>query len=517
MTPPGSQNAPRDALDFAAPARYETLARIGRGGMAEVLLAATRANGVVKLSVLKCLWPELAEDTDFVEMFLDEARLCARLSHPNVVQTHEIVQHEGRLALAMEYLDGQALTSVLTRLGGAPELTLPMRLRIISSVLAGLDYAHKLTDFDGTPLEVVHRDVSPHNVIVTYDGHVKLLDFGVAKTLAASHQTRPGGIKGKLAYLAPEAVRGDRVDRRADIFSVGVMLWEILAGRRLWGRKSEGVSGAWRLAAGELAPELPAELEIPRELRAICARALSTDPEARYRTAAQLGAALEDVGVDASESDARRLGRLVSDTFPAERAQRRALVEFHLRPASSGERGATFDYDEFEISLLGDTSVHTRDVAVDVVSNDAAPDAYPLSETSTAYAFIAKTTIAPPHRLGRRLGATGAVAALALAAGLYLGHRAPTLTWLRATPASVSATSVLAAPQPRLELPPVGAADTSIGIAPMPEAHESQASANRERRERHARRARALDLLSDDVLGLDGEPLAQGPTGSLRD
>ncbi len=511
MLPPDSQNALQAALDYAAPGRYETLARIGRGGMAEVLLAATRANGVVKLSVLKCLWPELAEDTDFVEMFLDEARLCARLGHPNVVQTHEIVQHEGRLALAMEYLDGQPLTSVLGRLGGAPELTLPMRLRIISSVLAGLDYAHKLTDFDGTPLEVVHRDVSPHNVFVTYDGHVKLLDFGVAKTLAASHQTRPGGIKGKLAYLAPESIRGDRVDRRADIFSVGVMLWEILAGRRLWGRKSEGVSGAWRLAAGETAPELPAELEIPRELRTIVARALSTDPEARYRTAAQLGAALEDVGVDASESDARRLGRLVSETFAAERAQRRALVEFHLRPASSAERGATFDYDSFEISLLGDTAVHTRNV--EPAMDDHA--AFPLSETSTAYAFIATTTIAPPRRVGRVLGATVLVAAVALASGIYLGHHAP--SWPLRSTWSASPAAVGAVPQPRRELPPVGAADTSIVIAPLPESHESQASANRERRERHARRARALDLLSDDVLGLDGEPLAQGATGSLRD
>src|SRR5262249_29472179 len=186
---------------------------------------------------------------EFIAMFLDEARLSARLHHPNVVQTYEVVRHEGRLAIAMEYLHGQPLKAVLGRLGGARALALPTRLRLVTSVLAGLEYAHGLADFDGRPLEVVHRDVSPHNVIVTYDGHVKLLDFGVAKTLAACHQTRPGGVKGKLTYLAPEAVRGERVDRRADVFSVGVMLWEILAGRRMWGRNSEGVSGAWRLAA----------------------------------------------------------------------------------------------------------------------------------------------------------------------------------------------------------------------------------------------------------------------------
>ena len=346
--------------DSSTPVPYETLARIGRGGMAEVLLAATRSSGVVKLSVLKCLWPELAEDPDFVEMFLDEARLCARLSHPNVVQTHEVVRHEGRLAMAMEYLEGQPLSNVLGRLGASPELGLSTRLRIITSVLAGLEYAHTLTDFDGTPLEVVHRDVSPNNVIVTYDGHVKLLDFGVAKTLAAIHQTRPGGIKGKLAYLAPEAIRGDRVDRRADVFSAGIMLWEILAGRRLWGRKTEGVSGAWRLASGEAAPELPAELDLPTRLRAICARALALDPAARFQTAAELAADLETIGVDASDADARRLGRLVADAFAGERAQRRALIEFHLRPTPSVHAGETFDYACLEVSLLGATSVHER-------------------------------------------------------------------------------------------------------------------------------------------------------------
>src|SRR5450432_3937723 len=283
-----------------SPSRYETIARIGRGGMAEALLAATRSNGVVKLAVLKCLWPELAEDPEFTEMFLDEARLSARMHHPNVVQTYEVVSHEGRFAIAMEYLHGQTLKSVLGRLGGARALGLPTRLRIVTGVLAALEHTHTLADFDGRPLEVVHRDVSPHNVIVTYDGHVKLLDFGVAKTLAACHQTRPGGVKGKLCYLAPEAVRGDRVDRRGDIFSVGVMLWEILAGRRLWDPASDnGV--AWRLSMGEPPPALPPELAIPDGLREVCARALALEPAERYQTAAGLAADLEAIGADASE------------------------------------------------------------------------------------------------------------------------------------------------------------------------------------------------------------------------
>ena len=156
------------------------------------------------------------------------------------MQTYEVLSGDGQLAIAMEYLDGQPLTRVLTRLLRGPNaLSLPLRLRILTSVLAGLEHAHTLTDLDGTPLEVVHRDVSPQNVFVTYDGQVKLVDFGVAKTLAASHHTRPGAIKGKLAYMAPEQLQRATVDRRADLFSVGVMLWEMLAARRMWHGKTE--------------------------------------------------------------------------------------------------------------------------------------------------------------------------------------------------------------------------------------------------------------------------------------
>ena len=191
--------------------RYEPIAQIGRGGMAEVLLAMMDAGaGARRLAVLKRIGPELATDPDFVTMFLDEARLSLRLSHANVVQTYEVLVGDDELAIAMEYLDGQPLTRVLNRmLRGPGELGLPLRLRILTRVLAGLEHAHTLVDLDGTPLGVVHRDVSPQNVFVTYDGQVKLVDFGVAKTIAASHQTRPGAIKGKLAYMAPEQLQSD--------------------------------------------------------------------------------------------------------------------------------------------------------------------------------------------------------------------------------------------------------------------------------------------------------------------
>jgi len=231
---------------------YTPIAQIGRGGMAEVLLAMVESGGGVgRMAVLKRIWPELAADPDFMTMFLDEARLSLRLNHANVVQTYEVLTDNGQPAIAMEYLHGQPLTRILNRmLRGSSQLSLPLRLRILTSVLAGLEYAHTLTDLDGTPMEVVHRDVSPQNVFVTYDGQVKLVDFGVAKTLAASHHTRPGAIKGKLAYMAPEQLQRNTIDRRADVFAVGVMLWEMLAGRRMWHGMTE-VEIVAHLAAGQ--------------------------------------------------------------------------------------------------------------------------------------------------------------------------------------------------------------------------------------------------------------------------
>jgi hypothetical protein len=312
--------------------RYEPIVQIGRGGMAEVLLTIVDAGGGMRrLEVLKRIWPELTQDPDFVAMFLDEARLSLRLNHANVVQTYEVLSEGGQLAIAMEYLDGQPLTRVLNRLVRGPHgLSLALRLRIVMNILAGLEHAHTLTDLDGTPLEVVHRDVSPPNVFVTYDGRVKLVDFGVAKTLSASHHTRPGAIKGKLAYMAPEQLQCETVDRRADLFAVGVMLWEMLAARRMWLGKSE-VDIVGHLAAGRPMPALPADAQLPPGLDAICARALERDPDRRYQTAAELEMDLEGVLVGSADSHARNLGQVVSLAFAAERAERQAVIERSLR------------------------------------------------------------------------------------------------------------------------------------------------------------------------------------------
>ena len=308
-------------------ARYQPIAQIGRGGMAEVLLAMMDAGcGARRLVVLKRIWPELATDPEFMTMFMDEARLSVRLNHPNVVRTFEVLAAASEVTIAMEYLDGQPLTRVLNRLRGSAELSVPLRLRIVMSVLAGLEHAHTLTDLDGESLEVVHRDVSPQNVFVTYDGQVKLVDFGVAKTLAASHHTRPGALKGKLAYMAPEQLQPVPVDRRADLFAVGIMLWEMLAGKRMWQGMNE-VQIVSQLAAGLPFPPLPSDAGLPPGLDAICERALDPNPDRRYQTAADMELDLDRVSVGAADSHARNLGRVVSLAFAAERAERRALIE----------------------------------------------------------------------------------------------------------------------------------------------------------------------------------------------
>jgi serine/threonine protein kinase len=314
--------------------RFRPLAPIGRGGMAEVMLALMDAGGGAnRIVVLKRIWPDLATDPDFVAMFNNEAQLAVRLNHPNVVQTLEVVQDPAQLALAMEYLHGQSLAGLLNRLAGPRGLPLPLRLRVLVEILAGLHYAHELTDYNGTPLGVVHRDVSPDNVFVTYDGQVKLMDFGVAKSTAAASRTRPGAVKGKLAYLAPEYFRSEIVDRRADVFAVGVMLWEMLAGRRLWAGLGEAQI-VHHLAAGMPMARLPPDDSRPPLLDGICARALAVSPGDRYATAAELELDLQGVLAGTEDSHARTLGRVVSNAFQAVRAEREALIARALETGS---------------------------------------------------------------------------------------------------------------------------------------------------------------------------------------
>ena len=293
--------------------RYRIVLPLGQGGTADVYLAVAEGpSGFTKLVVVKVLRKSLASDNEFRLMFLSEARLAARLHHQNIVQTNEVIEVDGAPVLVMEYLDGQPLSQVIVRgkQGGFP---LAMQLRVLADALAGLHAAHDLADFDGTPLGVVHRDVSPHNLFVTVEGVAKVLDFGIAKLERSLVETEVGMVKGKLRYMAPEQVAGDRLDRRADVYAAGVILWETLTGDRMWKASSEQEIRT-RVLAGELPMPETVRPEVPAALARICRRALSRAPGDRHATARQLAdeleAAMAELGVAASPREIEaKLGR----------------------------------------------------------------------------------------------------------------------------------------------------------------------------------------------------------------
>jgi Protein kinase domain len=274
--------------------RYRVLRPLARGGMAELFLArATGIQGFEKLVVVKRVLPELARDADYVGMFLDEARLAARLHHSNLVQVYDIGEADGLPFYAMEYLDGHDVREIMRALQTRREkLPLEHAIIIAIGVAAALHYAHEMKDEEGRTLGIVHRDVSPQNVAVTFDGGVKLFDFGVAKAKRRSTETRHGTLKGKIQYMSPEQCRGDEVDRRSDVFSVAILLWELITGRRLFGGNSD--FGVMKSIAESDAPK-PSLVwtECPPELEAIVMRGLRRERQGRYATTEELQLALE--------------------------------------------------------------------------------------------------------------------------------------------------------------------------------------------------------------------------------
>lgn len=310
--------------------KYRRLAVIGHGGMADVHLVVARGVGDFhKLLVLKELRPGFADSPEHRAMFLHEARIAALMAHENVVQTYAIEESGGRPTMTMEFLDGQPLHRVLRRL--APEgLPLHLHLWVLAEVLAGLHHAHELCDYDGRALGLVHRDATPHNVVVTYGGQVKLVDFGIAHADEDHGETGVGTFKGKASYAAPEQARGEAVDRRTDLFAVGVMLWEALAGRRMWPSLGE-VAIVQRLREAEI-PALPESTPGGPALRALCERALAPDPADRPATAAEFAEVLSRHNPGPAPSG-RELGLLVSRAFASEREALRRLLARQLRSA----------------------------------------------------------------------------------------------------------------------------------------------------------------------------------------
>ncbi len=300
--------------------RYEVLAKLASGGMAAVYVA--RAQGVAgfeRLVAIKILHSNLAHEQEFVSMFLDEARLAARIRHPNVVPTLDISDtvYAGYF-IVMEYVEGDHLGQLLA---GATKLNdripQPAAMRIMVDALSGLGAAHKLTDEDGKPLNLVHRDVSPHNIMVGLDGISRLTDFGVAKAEDRLTHTRDGQIKGKLSYMAPEQASVARTDPRSDLFSIGIIFWESLTGVRLF--RSETTAGTLNKLVSE---PIPMPSSVDPELKAfdpLLKKALSRDPEARFQSADDFSDALEKLAPEVGGmASLRDVGKVV-EKFAAER------------------------------------------------------------------------------------------------------------------------------------------------------------------------------------------------------
>lgn len=297
-TEPSSEAVSRESVPGALPpgsqlGRYQIIKRLAMGGMAELYLARqTGDGGYEKIVALKRVLPHLTEDVAFVRMFLNEAKLAAGLDHSNIVHVLDFGSERGEHFMAMEYVHGRNVQQILK--AGAQHKGVPrdVALTIAHEVAAALHYAHERAGPDGRPLGLVHRDVSPSNVLVSFEGDVKLVDFGIAKATAHTRVTRSGAIKGKLAYMAPEQVRGEETDRRADVFALGVMTYELCTGRRCFTAPGE-FALINRVAEARFEKPTSIDPEFPKALEAVIVRALSVDPDGRFESARSMQRALE--------------------------------------------------------------------------------------------------------------------------------------------------------------------------------------------------------------------------------
>ncbi len=306
----------RDRTQFG---KYTLVERLGRGGMADVWKAMISGPaGFQRTLVIKRILPHLVEDEQFTQMFVSEARLSARLNHANIVQVFELGDVDGELYLAMEYVRGRDLVNVVRAqlMRGLPPPG--MGAFVVRELCRALAYAHALTDDDGQPLRLIHRDVSPSNVMISFDGAVKLLDFGIAKALAEANENRTvtGTLKGKFGYMSPEQVEGKEVDHRSDLFAAGVVLHEILTGKRLF----KGASDLQTIAMVRDARVEPPSMinpAVPRELDEICLRALARVPDHRYHGCDEMAVALDEV-VHLLKWGPERLAAMQRELFPDE-------------------------------------------------------------------------------------------------------------------------------------------------------------------------------------------------------
>ncbi|MBI4705295.1 MAG: serine/threonine protein kinase [Deltaproteobacteria bacterium] len=387
--------------------KYMLLRLLATGGMAELYLALLRAvAGFEKLVVIKCILPELTRDKAFVEMLLHEARVAATLSHQNIVQTFDVGEVGGIYFIAMEHINGEDIRSVVRAMKrfSLAEFPLEHALTIAMAICAGLAYAHEKRDLQGVPLNIVHRDISPQNALVTFTGDVKLVDFGIAKTTeqAVGEKTAAGQLKGKVPYMSPEQARGQPIDHRSDIFSTGILLFELSTGRRLFKAKSE--YDTLKLICERTYPR-PSQVKpgIPPELDRIVMKALEKRVEERYQSAREMQADLETfVRNERIATSTVSLGNWMRTLFEEKIQQQKAVLS--------------------DIKQLADVIASQRSEPGDMFVG------YGPTSTAGASATISTRTdigayTAIRRSYGRRWALIGALVVLVGLAGAYLVQR----------------------------------------------------------------------------------------------
>jgi serine/threonine protein kinase len=384
--------------------RYALYGTIASGGMAAVHLGRLRGSvGFSRTVAIKRLHPQFATDRDFVSMFLDEARLCARIRHPNVVPTLDVVADDGQLILVMEYVQGESLAQ-LVRAATTRHERIPLRVSIAiqGGLLQGLHAAHEATDERGGPLGIVHRDVSPQNVLVGTDGIARVLDFGIAKARGRIHTTSDGSLRGKIAYMAPEQLRRGEVDRRTDVFAASVVLWELLTANRLFQADSEGGVVEKVLFTGIAAPSTVVP-GLPPELDRIVLRGLARDPSERFPTAREMALALENAAPAATPVQVGEWVESIAADTLAGRAARIQEVE-----SSSGLTGVSRVRDAItELTGYGAADATKTLPGAAPRSDEASPTGDSIELLSKAHLPVSKSGIerSPKGSLGAKISA----------------------------------------------------------------------------------------------------------------
>ena len=299
--------------------KYILLDLLGIGGMAEVYRAKQLGQkGFAKQIVIKKLLPQAAQDKEMVNLFIGEARLAAMLQHENVAAIYDFGEIGGSYFLAMEYLSGVDLNTLMkkTRELGEP-LEIQYALMIAAKICEGMEYAHRLKDFQNKPLNLIHRDLTPHNIFITYAGKVKVFDFGVAKAEILDNKTQAGVVKGKLSYMSPEQISGEKIDSRSDIFSIGILLYEMLSGKRMY--MGDTATLIQKCLTVDFVPLREINPDLPSELYTILDKALERDREKRYQNCGQMQTDIEDLMFSMGKrTDAKNLQNYIREMFGEE-------------------------------------------------------------------------------------------------------------------------------------------------------------------------------------------------------